>query len=151
MFHCILISVLSHVLQLLMNFIPVLAQSQYGHYVTIQPTIQAARPFLEARSEVRELISHLQSIPADGCMDDHLASLSSHSQVLPVRQNLKLSTIVLHGSQDSCQESINLSVAEVAQRVIAGIRTESRMMSVNAKRSRIEYSWRKVRRFLGRS
>lgn len=135
-----------------MNFIPVLAQSQCGQYVTIQPTIRAVQPFLDAKSEVRELINHLQSQPdADRCNDD---DDDDHSlDTLPFRPALKLSAIVLSNAKSPATDHSpdDLSLSEVAHRVITGIRTESPMLSVNAKRSRIELSWRKVRRFLGRS
>lgn len=130
-----------------MNFIPVLAQSQSGHYVTIQPTIRAAQPFLEAKSEVSQLINHLQT-RLDSC-NDSSSSVPPQLEALAFRPPLKLSTIVLQNTHliAAGHSPSDLSVAEVAQQVIAGIRTESRMLSVNAKRSRIEYSWRKVRRF----
>lgn len=141
-----------------MNFIPVLAQSQRGHYVTIQPTNLAAGPFLETKSEVRDLIQHLQT-RADSCVDPlslPVPSSGPHPDDFAFRPPVKLSTIVLHNSHQprdySCPNGneLHLSVAEVAAQVIAGIRNESPKQSVNAKRSLIECSWRRVRRSFGR-
>lgn len=85
------------------------------HVVTIRTNRNAAESFLETKDDLMEMISDQQS-----------------------RDNILLSTIFYEKSQNNCK-ILDLSVSEIAERIIKGIQSEKDFFQINGKRSFIEF------------
>lgn len=109
-----------------------LTKSTRGHLVTIQPTQRAARPFLDTKSEISELITHL-----GGVVDENDGSMPTAR-----RCSVQLSTII-YSSPVKSDKLFNVlelrSLREVATRIIDGIRHERRTLKITERRSLIDY------------
>lgn len=122
-----------------------LTRSDRGHLVTIQPNHRAARPFLDTKSEISELIAHLGG-------GDETDRLSPSAVGVIRRRSLQLSTIIYERTTMGFRDGDNVtksdklfnvlavrSVSDVATRIIDGIRHERRMWTITERRSLIDY------------
>lgn len=127
-----------------MNFVPKLAQAKQGHFVTIQPNSHAAKPFLNSKSEIRELIKHLSN---SNSMHDTLYNFNELPLELRMvnnhKQQLQLSTVIYKtkNSDSNCKliNILDLNVCEIAERIIDGIQSEKKCIEITERRSLIEY------------
>lgn len=130
-----------------MNFIPKLTQANRGHFVTIQPSSQAAKPFLDTKSEIRELIRHLSNSnnSINNGSSFNLAEVqmpSSGIAMVSAQQLLQFSTIIYKtktNNSDSKLNILDLNVCEIAERIINSIQCEKQCIEINERRSLIEY------------
>lgn len=130
-----------------------MTQSQRGHFVTIQPSTRAARPFLDTKSEIRELISHLSTTTSEdtgdsmdvtrrlsGGVSDVMSAIGAVQQQRP----LQLSTVIYTNNTTATSDNrlfdiLELSQSEIAARIIDGVRRERRTLKITERRSLIDY------------